>query len=112
MMHALGCCVLVTDAMSSSDTEQLALTDISDDLKEFLVYAYLNDGSAQREYAKRTGSLIDTVAERVNEFALEAIGDIVIEDNGDGIYTVIEDYRDTVRIMIKNYKPEMRMDND
>lgn len=104
--------VLQTDAMSSSDTEQLALTDISDDLKEFLVYAYLNDGSAQREYAKRTGSLIDTVAERVNEFALEAIGDIVIEDNGDGIYTVIEDYRDTVRIMIKNYKPEMRMDND
>lgn len=51
-------------------------------------------GRAKSE-ASRVGMMLDAAAERVNEAAIEAYGDILLEDTGVG-YAVIDDYRDEV----------------
>lgn len=43
--------------------------------------------------AESEGLLLDAVIDRINEIAVDIIGDIIIENDGD-IYTVIEDYVD------------------
>ena len=45
--------------------------------------------------ASQMGKLIDSVADAINEIAVEVIGDMLIEE-GDGGFTVIEDYREMI----------------
>ncbi len=52
----------------------------------------LNENTViQREFAKKQALSIDELADRINEAAVDIIGDILLEDAG-GYYTIIEDY--------------------
>lgn len=54
-----------------------------------------DDAQAARSAASRAGMMLDAAVEKINETAIEAFGDILLEDNGQG-YTLIEDYRDEI----------------
>lgn len=58
------------------------------------------DPAAERAAAERLSSMVDAVADRVNELAADETGDILIEACGDG-YTVIEDYRSFVEELLQ-----------
>jgi hypothetical protein len=47
------------------------------------------------ELARKNGLLPDTLAEQINQIALDIYGDIAVEGDGSfGGFTVIEDYRE------------------
>lgn len=51
--------------------------------------------TAQRKFATDNKLSLDELADRINESAVEIMGDILLEDNGDG-YRIIDDYKDLV----------------
>lgn len=62
------------------------------DNAEFLTLCISEDFDTQRQFAKSAGISRDELAEQINSLALEELGDILIEDTGDG-YIVLEDYK-------------------
>ena len=61
-------------------------------LYPFAEAAYRADFKGERTVSAELGMLPDVVADRVNEIAADALGDILLVDDGDG-YLVLDDYR-------------------
>ena len=67
----------------------------------FIKAALDGDSAALRAAAKTLGKMPDALADEINALTADGeIGDIILEDDGMGGYTVIEDYRDAVLEMI------------
>jgi 23S rRNA G2069 N7-methylase RlmK/C1962 C5-methylase RlmI len=64
--------------------------------REFLVAAIQENATAQRQFARNRGLLIDAVADEINGIAVDVFGDIILEESGNG-YAVIEDYLEDVK---------------
>ena len=63
----------------------------------FIKAALEGDSSALRAAAKAIGKMPDALADEINAITADGeIGDIVLEDDGMGGYTVIADYREQV----------------
>ncbi len=62
------------------------------DNAEFLKLCINEDFYGQRRYAKGAGVSADELAEQINSLALEIIGDILLDDMGEG-YIILEDYK-------------------
>ncbi|MBQ7320740.1 MAG: TerB N-terminal domain-containing protein [Clostridia bacterium] len=80
-------------AAVQADETADSLTEFS----EFILFinsALTCDVEAQRTFARDRGEMIDGVADRINEIAVEVLGDIILEEGERGGYTVIEDYRE------------------
>lgn len=58
----------------------------------FIEAALDEDFAAQRAVAKSLGKMPDAVADAINGIVFDGMGDVLLEDTGDG-YAVIEDYR-------------------
>ena len=68
----------------------------------FIKAALDGDSAALRAAAKALGKMPDALADEINALTADGeIGDIILEDDGMGRYTVIEDYRDAVAAMIE-----------
>lgn len=78
------------------------LSSMPDELLCFLKLCFINDTLGQKQYAKSVGKPAEAIADEINEFAADAIGDVVLEDSdiGDG-YRVIDFYVDAVGKAIK-----------
>lgn len=74
------------------DEVHLLLAKLGDFYK-FLNFALQFDVQGQRDYARTRGEMIDSIADRINEIAADVLGDVLLEENDNGGYTVIEDYR-------------------
>ncbi len=59
----------------------------------FLLAAKEKDYALQKEIAKESGRMADSLADEINDRAVELFGDILLENDGFG-YSVIEDYED------------------
>lgn len=71
------------------------------DLCAFVRLALDKDYAGQRAYAKAARRLPDALADAVNDAtAASEIGDVILEDRGDGTYDVIEDYRDSLEALL------------
>ena len=68
------------------------------------IKAVLNgDFDALRAAAKAFGKMPDALADEINAITADGeIGDIILEDDGMGGYTVIEDYREQVEDLLRN----------
>lgn len=64
-------------------------------LYTFISLCKNSDVSAQREFAKGENMTLCELADIVNERACDILGDIIIEENGNG-YSVISDYSDLI----------------
>jgi hypothetical protein len=63
----------------------------------FIKAALDGDSAALRAAAKALGKMPDALADEINALTADGeIGDIVLEDDGMGGYTVIADYREQV----------------
>ena len=68
----------------------------------FIQAALDGDSAALRTAAKALGKMPDALADEINALTADGeIGDIILEDDGMGGYTVIEEYRDAVLEMIE-----------
>lgn len=74
----------------TEDKDRLA--GIFGPLYPFVLAAYREDYAKERRIAIEMGRLPDLIADEINELSSDALGDILLLDNGEG-YTVIEDYR-------------------
>ncbi len=59
---------------------------------EFLNLCINEDFDGQRSFARAAGISPDELAEQINSLALDNLGDILVEDTGDG-YIILEDYK-------------------
>lgn len=83
----------ISNAQTANNEEQ---TDILDALKIYLPFVFAvrdNDREKQMTEALSQGKMIDSLVDEVNGISLEIIGDILIEDNGEG-YSIVEFYSD------------------
>jgi hypothetical protein len=63
----------------------------------FIKAALDGDSAALRAAAKALGKMPDALADEINALTADGeIGDIILEDDGMGGYTVIADYREQV----------------
>ncbi|MBR2479610.1 MAG: TerB N-terminal domain-containing protein [Clostridia bacterium] len=62
------------------------------DSYEFVLLALSEDFAGQARLAKRTGVMTDAIADKINDIAVELLGDIILEDSNGG-YTIIENYK-------------------
>ncbi len=80
---------------SRGDTAlKLALADYL----PFIGAAAAGDAGAQTGFCRRMGKMIDAVADEINDVAVEAFGDVILEE-GDGGYAIIEDYREQLAFL-------------
>ena len=69
----------------------------------FIKAALAGDSAALRAAAKALGKMPDALADEINAITADGeIGDIILEDDGMGGYTVIEDYREQVMELLHN----------
>ena len=69
----------------------------------FIKAALAGDSAALRAAAKALGKMPDALADEINAITADGeIGDIILEDDGMGGYTVIEDYREQVEDLLRN----------
>ena len=67
----------------------------------FIKAAWDGDPSALRAAAREIGKMPDALADEINALTADGeIGDIILEDDGMGGYTVIEDYREQVAALL------------
>ncbi len=72
----------------------------------FLEAAVQADGNEQKRIASQMSTMIDAIADRINELATEAMGDILLEER-DGVYCVLEDYLEwAIELMIEGKEDE------
>ena len=64
-------------------------------IAEFIVLCKESTLTSQRRFASECKLSLDEIADRINEAAVEIMGDILLEDGGDG-YQIIDDYKDLV----------------
>ena len=80
------------------DVPDSALSDALAEYLPFIRAAAVEDKQAQMQAARALGRMIDAVADEINDAAVEAFGDIILEENN-GTYTVIEDYREQLAFL-------------
>ncbi|MCD8056241.1 MAG: TerB N-terminal domain-containing protein [Clostridiales bacterium] len=72
---------------------------LDDTLLRFLDTALSGDGAAQSELCRKSGIYADSAAAKINETAVDIIGDIVLTPSEDGkYYVIIEDYREEASV--------------
>ena len=81
-------------ADGGKDTDGV-LIDALREYTDFLRSAYHEDAAGQKNAARTLGLPTEVVADRINELAVEHMGDILLEESDCG-FTVIEDYRETL----------------
>ena len=64
----------------------------------FLRAVVAGDAGAQRMAARDMGKMIDAAADEINDIAVEAFGDVILEE-ADGGYAIIEDYREQLAFL-------------
>ena len=69
----------------------------------FIKAALDGDSAALRAAAKALGKMPDALADEINALTADGeIGDIILEDDGMGGYTIIEDYREQIEDLLCN----------
>lgn len=74
-------------------------SDLNRALGELLVFVEAikaQDKEKMAEYISRSGKMLDSIVDEVNEIASDVIGDILLEDDGDGNLSVIDCYADMI----------------
>ena len=74
-------------------------SDLKRALGELLVFVEAikaQDKEKMAEYISRSGKMLDSIVDEVNEIASDVIGDILLEDDGDGNLSVIDCYADMI----------------
>ncbi len=62
----------------------------------FIKTALSFDADKQKKLSSECGIPIATLAENVNEAFFDNFGDVILEDNGEGVFSVIEDYHEEI----------------
>jgi len=86
-------------AFSEENGGTLEQTDVWSPYRAFLRAVRKGDSAAQRAEAKAQGILSEVLADRINELAADAFGDVLLEET-DGGYAVIEDYAELLDQLI------------
>ena len=93
-----------TDPVAEKETIAPPTVEEESDLKsalgekyEFLMAALSGDNIKQNQVAKRLMSMPDAIADEINEIAAELLGDIILEEEDNGGYRVIEEYTEVIK---------------
>ena len=69
--------------------------------RAFFAAIHRGDRAEQRKASEESGKLLDALVDEINEIAAEEMGDILLEDTGEG-FAPIEDYRDVFERLVEN----------
>ena len=86
------------EAVDIATVAQAKLPD--NELLQFLQFAIKQDVNGQLAYCRTIGKMPETLADAVNELAVDLFGDILLEDGGGGAFFVIEDYLDQAKTLL------------
>ena len=54
------------------------------------------DKQAELDYCRSISQMPEIMADAINEYAVDAFGDILLEENENGAFVVIDDYRELI----------------
>ena len=77
---------------SENTSEKNSLQKELSEFVGFINCALCGDVKGQKEFARARGEMMDSIVDRINEIAADAIGDVFLEEDENGGYRVIEDY--------------------
>ena len=77
---------------SENTSEKNSLQKELSEFVGFINCALCGDVKGQKEFARARGEMTDSIVDRINEIAADAIGDVFLEEDENGGYRVIEDY--------------------
>ncbi len=97
------CAPLDCEQMPAAETPiETETSDVlSKEALSFLRYAYATDAAGQKAYCRSVGKMPENIADEINEYAADTLGDILLEDDGSGAFIVIEDYREQARALLE-----------
>ncbi len=78
----------------------MPVSPFSDEQRAFLSLALKGNKTAMTDLCRQIDKMPEMLADAINEIAVDAFGDILLEDDGNGVFAIIEDYRDDVRAML------------
>ena len=81
----------IGDTFGDNSSDDVDIISALGSLAPFAIALYKGDRKAEREFVRESGRMPDSIVDAINEISAELIGDIIIEDDGDG-YRIIEDY--------------------
>lgn len=86
-------------AMPPASNAAGSLAEALGSLGEFVRLALVEDGAGQAQLARRLHAMPDALADKINGITVDAeeIGDVILEDRGDGTYRVLEEYMDILK---------------
>jgi hypothetical protein len=88
-----------SDKASSPATDDTPTGDGVSFPAEFLPFlraALHEDKQAELDYCRTISKMPETVVDAINEYAVDTFGDILLEENENGAFVIIEDYRELI----------------
>ena len=93
-------CIDSETKANNAQSQEGTSADIKDALGEkyeFLLAVLLSDRGKQREIAKQLSEIPEAIVDEINEIAVDILGDIIVEEDDEGGYRVIEEYREVLK---------------
>ncbi|MBQ8848853.1 MAG: TerB N-terminal domain-containing protein [Clostridia bacterium] len=83
----------VPEIDSREESAAAADGDVFEKYRAVIISLINGNLSAISDFAKATGKMSDSIIDEINEIAYDSFGDLLIEDDGTGNYSVIDDYK-------------------
>ena len=88
--------IMQADEIITCDNEEDEVKKALELYKDWVFAIDNNDVSLLKKLSLESGKMIEAVVDEINEIATEVIGDILIEENDNGEYVIIDCYRETI----------------
>jgi hypothetical protein len=83
--------------VTAAQTEENSLESA---LQQFLRFAIKQDAQGQLAFCRSIGKMPETMADALNELAVDLLGDILLEEGDGGAFFVIEDYLEQAQALL------------
>ena len=87
--------------MNETKTEENSLVSVLGERYGFLMAVLNEDVLLQRKICTSLGVLSEALVDEINEIAADILGDILIEDDGDG-FRIIDEYKELITGGVSN----------
>jgi len=85
------------DGVCNASLDENDLISALGQFLEFVKFVLEYNKEGIESFVIKSGKLLDSIVDEVNEISVEVIGDILIEDIGDGTLEIVEYYRDMIK---------------
>ena len=88
--------IIKDDEMLVDDSENDSIREALEEYMDWLLAIDNNDISALKTLSLQRGKMLEAIVDEINEIAADVMGDVIIEENDNGGYSIIDCYREII----------------